>query len=104
MDVDCAPSSLGADQRCQQPRTDFQRCSSQHLCDHRCHVEHMFGNVFQCRTSGLLHVCDATCACRVFRDAHSSICLLSRRVHPPLDGTAPIRCVCVVQQEQVLGP
>jgi hypothetical protein len=68
------------------PASQFQRASSiHHMCNHTCVVAHEFGNLFKCQSSGLVHVCDSTCASRVYRDRYSSICLISRKVHPPLE-------------------
>jgi hypothetical protein len=50
-------------------------------------VVHDFGNCYRCLSSGLLHVCDSNCSSRVFRDRYSSICLISRKVHGPLETT-----------------
>jgi len=80
MDVDCLTS-----QQADQQATQFQKASSiQHLCCASCNVSHQFGNLYVCTSSGMLHVCDANCTSRVYRDPYSSICLLSRKVHPPL--------------------
>lgn len=82
MDVDCSSWQQDQDQH----RTQFQKESSiQHLCNHTCSVQHQFGNIFRCVSSGLLHVCDSNCSSRVYRDPYSSICLISRRIHGPLE-------------------
>jgi hypothetical protein len=67
----------------------------QHVCNHTCHVSAEFGNVFLCTTSGLLHVCDSTCTRRVWRDHHSSICVISGKICEPLPHhhMPPHRCV-----------
>lgn len=36
----------------QQPTQLAKQIGVQHLCDHRCQVQHMFGNAFRCDTSG----------------------------------------------------
>mmetsp|Transcript_23291 Transcript_23291/g.59539 ORF Transcript_23291/g.59539 Transcript_23291/m.59539 type:complete len:89 (-) Transcript_23291:920-1186(-) len=56
-----------------------------HQCDHRCVIEHCFGNVFKCASSGMQHVCDCNCDQRVYYDNYHSICKLSRKLHPPLE-------------------
>lgn len=60
--------------------------SLQHLCSHRCHVQREFGNVFRCMTSGLVHVCDQTCNQRLYNDRYSTICRISKKLHPPFEG------------------
>ncbi len=57
-----------------------QQASIPHECSHRCSVEHLFGNVFQCHTSGQVHVCDANCQQQVYNDRYSRICRVSKRV------------------------
>jgi len=52
----------------------------QHLCDHRCAVHPLFGNAFRCESSGQVHICDANCSQRVYRDRFSSVCRISKRV------------------------
>jgi hypothetical protein len=53
--------------------------SIQHVCNHNCKVEHLFGNTYQCVQSRLLHVCDQTCDKRIQWDRYSTICLLSKK-------------------------
>ncbi|GBF99318.1 hypothetical protein Rsub_12099 [Raphidocelis subcapitata] len=69
--------------RAQQHATQLSKeMAVAHVCDHRCRVQHMFGNAFRCESSGQLHVCDANCVQRVYRDRYSSVCRISRRVFP----------------------
>ena len=65
-------------------RACLNAASVQHLCNATCQTCHQFGNVYRCISSGMLHVCDANCTSRVYRDPYSSICLISRKVCPPL--------------------
>ncbi len=55
-----------------------------HVCCGTCQVELLFGNVFQCRTSGAVHVCDTNCDQRLWAGRHCSVCRVSKRVFPPL--------------------
>lgn len=81
MDVDCQQ---------QAPRTQLQAAwSVAHQCSHVCSVQHAFGNTFVCASSGMMHVCDATCNHRVWADRYSDICVLSRRVFPRPEAAAP---------------
>lgn len=84
MDMDCISQAAHS-------TTQFQKSVDiQHLCCHTCTVVHEFGNLFRCRSSGMLHVCDANCASRVYRDPYSSICILSKKLHGPLDQQASV--------------
>jgi hypothetical protein len=51
-----------------------------HECGAKCSVRHLFGNTFECCSSGQLHICDSNCNKRVYNDRYSQVCLLSRRV------------------------
>lgn len=57
-----------------------------HQCGHRCQVQREFGNVFRCTTSGMIHVCDQTCNQRLYNDRYSTICRISKKLHPPFEG------------------
>ncbi|CAL8461896.1 g1427 [Coccomyxa elongata] len=61
-------------------------CSKGHQCTRFCGFEHVFGNVFNCTSSGKTHICDSTCEERVQLDPHTSVCRLSKRVfsHAPV--------------------
>ena len=48
--------------------------AGEHLCTRFCCFEPLFGNVFQCQTSGITHVCDQGCSERIFLDNHFDIC------------------------------
>lgn len=55
-------------------------------------VEHMFGNVFKCHSSGQVHVCDANCQQLVYNDRYSRMCRVSRRIFPAPPSEAPPAC------------
>lgn len=57
-----------------------------HQCGPRCTVEALFGNAYRCVTSGLVHICDRNCDQRVPYDRYSTICVVSKRLGPPLGG------------------
>jgi hypothetical protein len=57
-----------------------------HQCGHRCQVEALFGNAYRCVTSGLVHICDRNCDQRVPYDRYSTICVVSKRLGPPVGG------------------
>uniref|UniRef100_A0A383V8Q8 Uncharacterized protein n=1 Tax=Tetradesmus obliquus TaxID=3088 RepID=A0A383V8Q8_TETOB len=64
-----------------QQHTQLERAwSVVHECGAKCSVRHLFGNTFECCSSGQLHICDANCSKRVYRDRYSEVCLVSRRV------------------------
>ena len=63
------------------PTSQLERqMSVHHECCHRCSVEHLFGNMFRCLSSGQLHCCDSTCQQRVYNDRYSTICRISKKV------------------------
>ncbi|KAJ4784189.1 Cyclic AMP-responsive element-binding 3 [Rhynchospora pubera] len=51
-----------------------------HKCDYRCQNEHIFGNMYRCRLTGLTHICDKNCDQRILYDNHSSLCRVSGQV------------------------
>ena len=51
-----------------------------HTCTRFCQFRHLFGNVFQCSSSGSTHVCDTNCNQQIFHDSQTKICRLSRRL------------------------
>ncbi|KAJ3682197.1 hypothetical protein LUZ60_014770 [Juncus effusus] len=61
-----------------------------HKCDFRCKNEHIFGNMYRCRLTGLTHICDKNCDQRILYDNHSSLCRVSGLVFPlsPLEAQA----------------
>jgi len=46
----------------------------------------MFGNTYRCVSSNLVHVCDRNCDQRVPYDRYSTICVVSKRLGPPVGG------------------
>lgn len=52
----------------------------QHVCSTHCQIEHCFGNLYRCQSTGISHVCDFNCNQRLFYDNYSSICRLSRKI------------------------
>lgn len=61
-----------------------------HVCDHRCRVQHLFGNAYRCETSGQVHVCDLNCTQRVYQDRYSTVCRISRRVFASAGAAEPL--------------
>ncbi|CAL9154698.1 unnamed protein product [Musa hybrid cultivar] len=53
-----------------------------HKCDKRCQNEHVFGNMYRCKLTGLTHICDKNCDHRILYDNHSSLCRVSGQVFP----------------------
>lgn len=53
-----------------------------HKCDWKCENEHVFGNMYRCRLTGLTHICDKNCNQRILYDNHNSLCRVSRQVFP----------------------
>ncbi|KAL9374609.1 hypothetical protein Peur_031488 [Populus x canadensis] len=53
-----------------------------HKCDCKCQNEHVFGNMYRCRLTGLTHICDKNCNQRILYDNHSSLCRASRQIFP----------------------
>ncbi|XP_052192513.1 uncharacterized protein LOC127801415 [Diospyros lotus] len=53
-----------------------------HKCDWKCENEHVCGNMYRCRLTGLTHICDKNCNQRILYDNHSSLCRVSRQVFP----------------------
>ncbi|KAK1295746.1 hypothetical protein QJS10_CPB15g00614 [Acorus calamus] len=53
-----------------------------HKCDWRCQNEHVFGNLYRCKQTGLTHICDKNCNQRILYDNHSSLCRVSGQVFP----------------------
>lgn len=56
--------------------------ASVHKCDWKCENEHVCGNMYRCRVTGLTHICDKNCNQRILYDNHSSLCRVSRQVFP----------------------
>ncbi|XP_078447788.1 uncharacterized protein LOC144716529 [Wolffia australiana] len=53
-----------------------------HKCDYRCNNEHLFGNIYRCRLTGITHICDKNCNQRIVYDNHSSLCRVSGQIFP----------------------
>ncbi|XP_047324581.1 uncharacterized protein LOC124928094 [Impatiens glandulifera] len=53
-----------------------------HKCDFKCENEHVCGNVYRCRLTGLTHVCDKNCNQRIVYDNYSSLCRVSKQIFP----------------------
>jgi len=67
--------------------------SLQHECTHTCCVQHEFGNLYKCLSSGQLHVCDANCDQRLYNDRYSTICRVSKKLFPPFESDSATMCV-----------
>lgn len=66
-----------------------------HKCDWRCDNEHVFGNMYRCKITGITHICDKNCNQRILYDNHSSLCRVCGHVFPlsPAEEQA-VRGVC----------
>ncbi|XP_056162932.1 uncharacterized protein LOC115661483 [Syzygium oleosum] len=53
-----------------------------HKCDRKCQNEHVCGNMYLCKLTGLTHICDKNCNQRILYDNHSSLCLASGKIFP----------------------
>ncbi|KAG6550086.1 hypothetical protein Mapa_008042 [Marchantia paleacea] len=53
-----------------------------HRCDRKCHVEHVWANLYRCKLSNVTHVCDKNCNQRILYDNHTSVCRVSRQFFP----------------------
>lgn len=53
-----------------------------HKCDWKCENEHVCGNMYCCKLTGLTHICDKNCNQRILYDNHSSLCRASRQIFP----------------------
>ncbi|KAI3821482.1 hypothetical protein L1987_09050 [Smallanthus sonchifolius] len=53
-----------------------------HKCDWKCENEHVCGNVFRCKLTGLTHICDKNCNQRIVYDNNNSLCRVSRQIFP----------------------
>ncbi|KAF4356578.1 hypothetical protein CsatB_002351 [Cannabis sativa] len=51
-----------------------------HKCDWKCENEHVCGNMYRCKLTGLTHICDKNCNQRILYDNHSSLCRASRQI------------------------
>ncbi|KAG8661849.1 hypothetical protein MANES_01G050300v8 [Manihot esculenta] len=53
-----------------------------HKCDWKCENEHVCGNMYCCKLTGLTHICDKNCNQRILYDNHSSLCRASGQIFP----------------------
>lgn len=53
-----------------------------HRCGFNCKVEHVWANLYVCRSTGNSHVCDKNCDQRITYDNHSNICRASGQIFP----------------------
>ncbi|GMI76526.1 hypothetical protein like AT5G24610 [Hibiscus trionum] len=53
-----------------------------HKCDWKCQNEHVCGNIYRCKLTGITHICDNNCNQRILYDNHSSLCRASAQVFP----------------------
>ncbi|PON60353.1 cyclic AMP-responsive element-binding protein [Parasponia andersonii] len=51
-----------------------------HKCDWKCENEHICGNMYRCKLTGLTHICDKNCNQRILYDNHSSLCRVSGQI------------------------
>ncbi|KAK7282473.1 hypothetical protein RIF29_11284 [Crotalaria pallida] len=56
--------------------------NSVHKCDWKCENEHVCGNMYRCKLTGLTHICDKNCNQRILYDNHSSLCRASGQIFP----------------------
>lgn len=53
-----------------------------HKCDWKCENEHVCGNMYRCKLTGITHICDKNCDQRILYDNHSSLCRASGQIFP----------------------
>eukprot|EP00250_Pteridium_aquilinum_P001094 c11304_g1_i1 orf=280-738(-) len=53
-----------------------------HRCGFNCSIQHVWANLYLCKSTGTSHVCDKNCDQRIIYDNHSSICRASRQIFP----------------------
>ncbi|KAE8663288.1 Detected protein of unknown function [Hibiscus syriacus] len=56
--------------------------STVHKCDWKCQNEHVCGNMYRCKLTGITHICDMNCNQRILYDNNSSLCRASGQVFP----------------------
>ncbi|CAN0854084.1 hypothetical protein LINGRAHAP2_LOCUS5824 [Linum grandiflorum] len=56
--------------------------TSAHKCDWKCRNEHVCGNMYLCKLTGLTHICDKNCDQRILYDNHTSVCRASGKMFP----------------------
>ena len=54
-------------------------CCEERTCSRACVHDHVCGNLFQCRTCGSAHVCDANCRQTIPFGPNEVICRISKR-------------------------
>ncbi|KAI4319931.1 hypothetical protein MLD38_033468 [Melastoma candidum] len=59
-----------------------EQWSQGHKCNRHCENEHVCGNMYRCKLTGLTHICDKNCNQRILYDNHSSLCLASGKLFP----------------------
>ncbi|XP_073316269.1 uncharacterized protein [Primulina huaijiensis] len=57
-------------------------------CDWKCENEHVCGNIYRCRITGLTHICGKNCNQRILYDNHSSLCRVSKQSLTPVEQQA----------------
>lgn len=53
-----------------------------HRCDNACQVEHVWANLYCCKSSNVTHVCDKNCDQRILYDRHTTLCKFSGKYFP----------------------
>ncbi|KAE8721662.1 Detected protein of unknown function [Hibiscus syriacus] len=51
-------------------------------CDWKCQNEHVCGNFYRCKLTGITHICYMYCNKRILYDNHSSLCRASGQLFP----------------------
>lgn len=90
MTVAATPATDGLDKLRLPLRPNTQRAETPaHVCSRCCQLTNIFGDVWQCSTTGTTHICtEACCTERVPYDNHSTMCRLSQRTFPNLGGSS----------------
>jgi len=57
-----------------------------HRCDSTCQVEHVWANLYCCRSTNVTHICDKNCNQRVMYDSFNSLCCVSGKLLPLTSG------------------
>lgn len=82
MDTDCESSHANSNVLFLSDFLTHRDGSSGHRCGFSCEVEHVWANLYRCKSSGTSHVCDKNCDQRTLYDNHSTICRASGVVLP----------------------
>lgn len=56
--------------------------ASGHRCDGTCQIEHVWANLYCCKSMNVTHVCDSNCDQRVLHDRHTTLCKVSGKFFP----------------------